>query len=99
MGVRIRATTKDANTASATVQPNCTKNLPGTPLMQQFDDLGLIRTGPTDQDWSNPSLGNTPAKRIQWHQRLQKKVSDLGYQQVGGADNHFILENMMKNLK
>ena len=73
--------------------------LPGTPLMQQFDDLGLIRTGPTDQDWSNPSLGNTPAKRIQWHQRLQKKVSDLGYQQVGGADNHFILENMMKNLK
>ena len=33
MGVRIRATTSEANTAKAAVQPNCTKNLPGTPLM------------------------------------------------------------------
>ena len=31
MGVSIRATTKEAKTASAAVQPNCLKNLPGTP--------------------------------------------------------------------
>ena len=34
MGVSIRATTKEANTASAAVHPNCLKNLPGTPLMK-----------------------------------------------------------------
>ena len=30
----MRATSSDANTASAAVQPNCLKNLPGTPLMK-----------------------------------------------------------------
>ena len=34
MGVSIRATTKDANTASEAVQPNCLKNLPTMPLMK-----------------------------------------------------------------
>ena len=34
MGVSTRATTKDANTASDAVQPNCLKNLPGMPLMK-----------------------------------------------------------------
>ena len=33
MGVSIRATTSEANTASAAVQPNCLKNLPGIPAM------------------------------------------------------------------
>ena len=33
MGVNMRATTSEANTAKAAVQPNCLKNLPGTPLM------------------------------------------------------------------
>ena len=31
MGVSRRATTRLANTASAAVQPNCLKNLPGCP--------------------------------------------------------------------
>ena len=30
----MRATTSEKNTAIAAVQPNCTKNLPGTPLMK-----------------------------------------------------------------
>ena len=34
MGVSARATTSEANTASAAVQPNCLKNLPGMPDMK-----------------------------------------------------------------
>ena len=34
MGVSMRATTSEANTASAAVQPNCLKNLPAMPLMK-----------------------------------------------------------------
>ena len=34
MGVSTRATTKEANTASEAVQPNCLKNLPAMPLMK-----------------------------------------------------------------
>src|SRR6476646_1880278 len=33
IGVSMRATTSEKNTAIAAVQPNWTKNLPGTPLM------------------------------------------------------------------
>jgi len=33
IGVNIRATTNDANTASDAVQPNCLKNLPATPAI------------------------------------------------------------------
>ena len=34
MGVSMRATMSEANTASAAVQPNCLKNLPTMPLMK-----------------------------------------------------------------
>ena len=34
MGVSTLATTSEANTAKAAVQPNCLKNLPGTPLIK-----------------------------------------------------------------
>ena len=34
MGDSMRATTNEKNTAIAAVQPNCTKNLPGTPAMK-----------------------------------------------------------------
>ena len=34
MGVSARATTSEASTASAAVQPNCLKNLPGMPAMK-----------------------------------------------------------------
>ena len=34
MGVSIRATMSDVNTANAAVQPNCLKNLPTIPLMK-----------------------------------------------------------------
>ena len=34
MGVRTRATTSEANTARAAVQPNCLKNFPAIPLMK-----------------------------------------------------------------
>ncbi len=33
IGVSMRATTSEKNTAIAAVQPNWSKNLPGTPLM------------------------------------------------------------------
>jgi hypothetical protein len=71
--------------------------LEGTPLMEQFDQLGLVQTGPTDQDWANPALGNTPAKRVEWFHRLNKTVTKLGYRQVAGPDNRFILERMMRD--
>ena len=72
--------------------------LEGTPLMQQFDQLGLVRTGPNDQDWTNPATGNTPAKRVEWFHRLNNTVIELGYRQVGGLDNRFILEKMIQNI-
>ena len=43
MGVRIRATTSDANTASDAVQPNCLKNLPATPLIKAVGKNTAIR--------------------------------------------------------
>ena len=71
--------------------------LPGTPLMEQFDDLGLIHTGPAPEDWANPTTGNTPSKRVEWFQRLESTVRQLGYKQTGGSDNRFILERMMRD--
>jgi radical SAM superfamily enzyme YgiQ (UPF0313 family) len=70
--------------------------LPGTPLQEQFDDLKLVRVGPFDQDWVNPETGNTPERRVEWFQRLETAVTKLGYGQVKGADNRFILERMMQ---
>lgn len=70
--------------------------LSGTPLQEQFDDLKLTRIGPHDQDWVNPATGNTPAKRVEWFQRLDKTVRELGYPQIAGPDNRFILERMMR---
>lgn len=69
--------------------------LEGTPLAKQFNTLNLVRVGPTDHDWSNPATNNTPAKRVEWHQRLNKVVTELGFEQYFGADNRFILERMM----
>ncbi len=43
MGVSMRATTSEANTASAAVQPNCLKNLPAMPLMKAVGKNTAIR--------------------------------------------------------
>ena len=43
MGVSTRATTNEANTASAAVQPNCLKNLPAMPLMKAVGKNTAIR--------------------------------------------------------
>lgn len=72
--------------------------LEGTPLMENFDQLGLVRTGPGDQDWANPEIGNTPGKRVEWFHKLYDAVSELGYTIVGGSDNRYILERMMRDL-
>jgi hypothetical protein len=71
--------------------------LKGTPLDLDFDSLGLIRTGPNAEDWANPVTDNTPARRVEWHKRIHTVVSDLGYEMWTGADNHFILERMIKD--
>ena len=70
---------------------------PNTPLHDNFDLLQLVRTGPNPEDWSNPSIGNTPMARVKWHQRLKDTVDRLGYKQTGGADSRYIFERMMKD--
>lgn len=69
---------------------------PNTPLHDNFELLNLVRTGPDPEDWSNPSINNTPAQRIRWHLRLQETVSRLGYRQLGGSDQRYIFERMMR---
>ena len=43
MGVRARATTSEANTASEAVQPNCLKKRPAMPLMKAVGKNTAIR--------------------------------------------------------
>lgn len=69
---------------------------PNTPLDDNFDSLKLVRTGPDPEDWSNPSINNTPLQRIKWHQRLHETVARLGYHQLGGSDQRYIFERMMR---
>lgn len=69
---------------------------PNTPLHDNFDSLHLVRTGPDPEDWSNPSINNTPLQRIKWHQRLHETVARLGYHQLGGSDQRYIFERMMR---
>jgi radical SAM superfamily enzyme YgiQ (UPF0313 family) len=70
--------------------------LAGTPLHNNFESLGLKWIGDTPEDWHNPANNNTPLARAQWNQRIIQLAKDLKYRIVGGADNRYILERMLK---
>lgn len=70
--------------------------LAGTPLHNNFDELGLQWIGDAPEDWYNPANNNHPLTRAQWNQRIIKLARDLKYRIVGGADNRYILERMLK---
>jgi radical SAM superfamily enzyme YgiQ (UPF0313 family) len=72
--------------------------IPNTPLYDNFDRLGLVRTGPNPEDWSNPALGNTPLNRLRWKQRIDDVVDSLNYQRTDdSADQRYIFERMMRD--
>lgn len=70
--------------------------LAGTPLHNNFDQLGLKWIGDTPEDWYNPANDNHPLTRAKWNQRIIQLARDLKYRIVGGADNRYILERMLK---
>lgn len=70
--------------------------LAGTPLHNNFDQLGLKWMGDAPEDWYNPANNNHPLTRAQWNQRIIQSAKDLNYRIVGGADNRYILERMLK---
>jgi hypothetical protein len=73
--------------------------IPNTPLHDNFDQLGLVRTGPNPEDWSNPSSGNTPSDRIRWKQRIDDTIDNLHYHRTEeGADSRYIFERMMRDV-
>ena len=70
--------------------------LAGTPLHNNFESLGLKWMGDAPEDWYNPANNNNPLARAQWNQRIIQLAKDLKYKIVGGADNRYILERMLK---
>jgi len=65
-----------------------------TPLWRDFDKLGLVKCGPSPEEWINPANGNTLEKRLAWTDRMTKVVADCGYLENKIGDQHYILERL-----
>lgn len=68
--------------------------LENTPLKMNFDELGLVSVGPNPEDWVNPATNNTPAKRVEWNDKVTAHLIKLGFEIIRGADTYYILERM-----
>lgn len=65
-----------------------------TPLYNDFNKMGLVWSGPTPTEWTNPVNGNTLEKRLAWNDRMSKVVAECGYMEVKVGDPHYMLERL-----
>ena len=70
---------------------------PNTHLDRNKNDLGVQMIGDKPHLWINQHTGNTPKQRAEWVQELNQHCKDLGYNVAINVDNHFLLEQVLKD--
>ena len=70
---------------------------PNTYLDKNKDALGIKMIGPKPHLWVNEHTGSTPVVRAGWVKELNEHSRNLGYRVQDNLDNHFLLEQILKN--
>jgi hypothetical protein len=70
---------------------------PNTHLDRNKNELGVQMIGDKPHLWINQHTGSTPKQRAEWVQELNQHCKDLGYNVAMNVDNHFLLEQVLKD--
>lgn len=71
---------------------------PNTYLDRNKNELGVQMIGDKPHLWINQSTGSNPKQRAEWVQELNHHCKKLGYNVAMNVDNHFLLEQVLKDV-
>jgi radical SAM superfamily enzyme YgiQ (UPF0313 family) len=69
--------------------------LKDTELERNFEKLGLRWVGPNQTDWANEN--SDPKMRVRWYEQLSAAIREVGFREIKGFDNYYIMERIKKN--
>jgi hypothetical protein len=72
--------------------------LEGTWLHRHHRELNIeLNPDNVAHDWVRTDIDSTPAKRMEWHQRMRRHLSDHGFKANFSKDNHSLIEEYLIN--